>query len=73
MDYFHITREEAEEKLKEMDKAHHAYIKKFFKADVEDMEHYDLVINTRKISLREAINIIVSLVYQTQEAQVAGT
>ena len=73
MDYFHITREEAEEKVKEMDKAHHAYIRKFFKADVEDMEHYDIVINTRKISLREAINIIVSLVNQTQEVQMAGT
>lgn len=62
IDYFHISREAAEKKIEELDKAHKAYIKKYFKADVEDMEHYDLIINTRKISLREAINMIVSLV-----------
>ncbi|MCH8088521.1 MAG: cytidylate kinase-like family protein [Chloroflexi bacterium] len=72
IDYFHISREDAEKKIEELDKAHKAYIKKYFKAAVEDMEHYDLIINTRKISLREAINMIVSLVGEPEDATKAA-
>ena len=64
MEYFHIAHEESEKRIEESDKAHSAYIKRYFKADAEDMEHYDLVINTRKISLKETINLIVSLAKQ---------
>jgi len=74
MDYFHITREESERKIKEMDKAHYAYLKKYFKMDSEAMDHYDLVINTRKISLKEAINIIVGLARKPEKvAEVSRT
>jgi cytidylate kinase len=31
------------------------------------MEHYDLVINTRRISLNEAINMIVALAKRSEE------
>ena len=64
MDIFHIDQEEAKKRIEEADKAHSAFIKKYFKTDAEDLDHYDLVINTRKISLQEAINIIVSLCKQ---------
>jgi cytidylate kinase len=67
IDYFHITKEEAEKRIKEWDKAHKAYIKKYFNAGVENMEHYDLVINTRRISLNEAINMIVALAKRSEE------
>ena len=72
IDYFHISREDAEKKIEELYKAHKAYIKKYFKAAVEDMEHYDLIINTRKISLKEAINMIVSLVGETEDVTEAA-
>ncbi len=73
IDYFHISREDAEKKIEELDKAHKAYIKKYFKVDVEDMEHYDLILNTRKISLRETINMIVSLVGEPEDVTEAAT
>ncbi|MFQ5874276.1 MAG: AAA family ATPase [Dehalococcoidia bacterium] len=73
MDYFHIDQEEAKKRIEESDKAHKAFIKKYFKADVEDMEHYDLVISTRKVTLKEAINIIVSLVKQPDSVSQATT
>ena len=71
-DYFHITKEEAEKRIEEWDKAHKAYIKKYFNTDVENMEHYDLVINTRRISLNEAINMIVALAKQSEEVGAAA-
>ena len=65
MDYFHLGEEEAKTRIEESDKAHAAFLKKYFKAELQDMSHYDLVINTRKVSLREAIEMIVSLVKKT--------
>ena len=74
MDYFHIDEEEARRRIEESDKAHAAFLKKYFKAELEDMSHYDLVINTRKVSLREAIEMIVSLVKKTRNiAEPVGT
>ena len=67
MDYFHVEEEEARKRIEESDKAHIAFLKKYFKADVEDMSHYDLVINTRKVSPREAIDMIISLVKKTDD------
>ncbi|MEE9199300.1 MAG: cytidylate kinase-like family protein [Dehalococcoidia bacterium] len=72
MDYFHITQEEAEKRIEEADKAHHHYIKKYFKADAEDLDHYDMVINTRKISLKEAIDLVVSLARQPDDVSEAA-
>lgn len=72
MDYFHIDEEQAGIKIEESDKARHAYVKRYFKADVEDMDHYDMVINTRKISLKEAIDIIVSLAKQPDDVSEAA-
>lgn len=65
MDYFHMDEEEAARRIEESDKAHAAFLKKYFKAELEDMSHYDLVINTRKVTPREAIEMIVSLVKKT--------
>ncbi|MFQ5933041.1 MAG: AAA family ATPase [Dehalococcoidia bacterium] len=72
MDYFHVDREEAIRRIEESDKAHSAFTKKYFKTDVEDMGHYDVVINTRKVSLKEAIRLIVSLVKQPDDVSEAA-
>jgi cytidylate kinase len=53
-----ITVEEAKQKIIKTESDRKAFIKKYFNADITDIFHYDLIINTGTLSLDEAVNAI---------------
>lgn len=56
------VRREAQDLIRERDAASSDYIKRFYSADWEDSGLYHLVINTGKLSLEQAAQIIVGMV-----------
>jgi cytidylate kinase len=53
-----ITIEEAKQKVIKTESDRKAFIKKYFNADITDIFHYDLIINTGTLSIDEAVNAI---------------
>jgi cytidylate kinase len=54
-----ITREEAEQRLRDNDRAREAYVHHFYGADPNDLRHYHLAIDTTEIPLDRVVDLIV--------------
>lgn len=54
-----LTAEQARARVTERDRAHADFIKRFFDADIDDPNLYDLVINTGKIAPAAAAELII--------------
>ncbi len=67
MQELQLDEDSAKKEIKKVDDSHREFIKRYFKADLEDTVHYDLVINTRHISYEAA----VSLIAQSIQAEAA--
>jgi cytidylate kinase len=55
-----LYREDAHREITSFDTSRHEFIKRYFQAELEDPLHYDLVINTRRLSLEAAVSNIVN-------------
>jgi cytidylate kinase len=53
------TRAEAEQYIVKRDTNRKAFVRKYFNADIADMQYYDLIINTEKISMAQATESII--------------
>jgi cytidylate kinase len=53
-----ITREEAEQRLRDNDRAREAYVHHFYGADPNDLRHYHLAIDTTSFSLDRVVDLI---------------
>ncbi|MCX8156851.1 MAG: cytidylate kinase-like family protein [Verrucomicrobiae bacterium] len=62
-----VSPKEARELIEQEDRSRAAYVKKHFGKDVEDTQHYHLVINTDLVDLKEAVQLIGWLVRHRQE------
>ena len=58
-DYYRISREEAAEFIEFEDKARTIWVRENFGEDVNDPSHYDLCINTDRISVGDAATLVV--------------
>jgi len=56
----HISMKEAEELVRKSDTERMAFIRNYYYADIDDANHYDLVLNTEKIIMQQAAEIIVN-------------
>jgi cytidylate kinase len=54
-----ISREDALRYIEETDTSRRAFVQRFFQKELEDPQHYDLVINTRYISYDAASRLII--------------
>jgi cytidylate kinase len=54
-----LSRENAKKEIARHDSYNREFIKKYFKADVCDLRNYDLIINTKRISLESAAMLII--------------
>jgi cytidylate kinase len=61
-----LSKEEARKRITRYDKNRASFIKKYFKAELEDPIHYDLVINTERFTVESAVSLIVDAVYKRQ-------
>ncbi len=57
-----VSEEEARKQIEEYDGTRRAFVRRFFKADLEAPEHYDLVINTRHLTYEAAARMVVATV-----------
>ena len=57
-DEFGVSEEEAEQHVKNVGSDRKAFIRKYFHADITDPMHYNLVINTKGLSIDAAVKII---------------
>jgi len=55
-----IDEDEARRRIDEFDTSRRAFVQRFFQHDLEDLEYYDLVINTKYITYDTAAQLIVS-------------
>ena len=55
-----IDEDEARRRIDEFDTSRRAFVQRFFQRDLEDLEYYDLVINTKYITYDTAAQLIVS-------------
>ena len=55
-----FEREEATRHIDETDSSRRSFVQRFFQKDLEDPQHYDLVINTRFITYDAAARLVVS-------------
>ncbi|MGB5217919.1 MAG: cytidylate kinase-like family protein [Smithella sp.] len=53
------TRAEAEQYIVKRDTNRKAFVRKYFNADIADMQYYDMIINTEKISMAQATESII--------------
>lgn len=59
MDYFKLTRLEAEKYIAREERGRSMYVKDIFGADIQDAHGYDLTINTDHVGYDEAVTIVV--------------
>ena len=57
--YEHRTKYDAEKRVKKYDFERKAYIQQYFGKNPSNANYYDLVINTERISINEAVNMII--------------
>ena len=55
-----VDEDEARQQIEEFDRSRRAFIRRFFKRDLEDPEYYDLVISTKYLTYDAAVRLIVS-------------
>jgi cytidylate kinase len=58
---FDIPLQDAQRRILKTESNRKAFIRKYFHSDIGDPDNYDMVINTGNISLREAIEMVASL------------
>ena len=58
VDEYSLNLKQAEEYIKKEDQERHDYVKKLFGVDLNDPHHYDMVINTDKLSSQEITALI---------------
>jgi cytidylate kinase len=58
MEALNVDQEAAEGEISHMDNTLHEFTKRYFRAELEDPLHYDLVINTGHLSLEVAASIV---------------
>ena len=58
VDEYSLNLKQAEEYIKKEDQERHDYVKKLFGVDLNDPYHYDMVINTDKLSSQEITALI---------------
>jgi cytidylate kinase len=63
-----IDEKEAKKEISRFDSSRHEFIKRFFKAELEDPIYYDLVVNTRHLSFEEASSIIIDAISLDRQA-----
>lgn len=56
--YKQVTTKEARELIEQTDKARRAFIQRLFHQDIDDPQHYDLVLNTGMLSMESAVAIV---------------
>jgi cytidylate kinase len=61
-----LTYKDAEKRVHERDKAHVDFVKNFYDADVRNPELYDLVINTEKLSIIDAVDLIIQALHNIE-------
>jgi cytidylate kinase len=61
-----LTDKEAEKKVHEEDKAQVDFVKNFFDEDIRNPELYDLVINTDKLSIIDAADLIIQALHNME-------
>jgi cytidylate kinase len=54
-----IDEETAIKEIEAHDTGRRAFIKKFFQRDIEDPQHYDVIVNTERLQIEESAQIIV--------------
>jgi cytidylate kinase len=59
MENLNLDRETARQEAERFDSSLREFIKRYFKAELEDPENYDLVINTRRFSIQAAASMVV--------------
>jgi cytidylate kinase len=62
MERLKLDEENAKKEIKRSDGNHREFIKRYFHTETEDPLDYDLVINTKRITIEEAVSIIVNSV-----------
>ncbi len=71
MESFELDEAAAGEKIRAYDTSRREYIKKYFKADLEDVIHYDITINTTNMSYESAVATIArAMAYKDRIASV---
>lgn len=59
MENLHLNAEAAKKEITRSDNTSREFIKRYFKAELEDPTHYDLVVNTEHLPFESAVSIIV--------------
>jgi len=60
MENFQLNQEDAKREMDRFDKSSREFIKRYFKAEMEDPVHYDVVINTERLSFPAAASLVVN-------------
>lgn len=63
----HYTKAEAEQYVVKKENNRKAFVRKYFNADVADPMHYDMILNTEKITLAAATEAIIVAFHQRRE------
>jgi cytidylate kinase len=66
------VRREAQDLIDARDAASEDYLRRFYDIDLTDVSNYHLVINTSKLSLEEAVDLIVHAVQQFDRKRKSG-
>jgi hypothetical protein len=67
MERMNLDEENAYKEIKRSDSNHHEFTRRYFHAETEDPLDYDLVINTKRITLEDATSIIVNTVHSERK------
>jgi cytidylate kinase len=60
MQSLEMDKKSAEKEIGQSDGSRHEFIKRYFKAEMEDAAHYDIVLNTERLDFEDAATIIVN-------------
>jgi CMP/dCMP kinase len=62
MNIMNLDKKSAKQEINNFDNSRREFIKRYFKADIEDPIHYNITINTEHINYESAVSIIVKVV-----------
>jgi hypothetical protein len=63
-----LTEEDAREEIRRFDASRNEFVRRYFKADLEDPVHYDLVVNVGRLRSTDAVRLIVEGVLAKKES-----
>lgn len=66
MESLKLDTERAKQEIARFDNSRREFTKRYFKAELEDPAHYDLVINTEFLSFNAAVSIVVEALHQKE-------